>query len=576
MRAQRLLALALLLATGSSFGCEANFWDPTRFPPLHSEGQVQVTHDPGASPFPLGRYGAVVVGYASLLPDPSIIIPGTGRSPNLIASRFVVSGGASSAFYVWRGFEDRATSDTTTTGLRPALNATAIYDGCRDREFCGDGASSAIAAFDVLPAGNITDEAEFSCVAVPAGAVGMVGGSADERLLVRCETASNRILPVNVEDGIDFGASAVGLPAVRGDGCAPRPHGVGVALFGAPRGNAQDGALFVARATPGIAVTEIDLGALDLPANASLGAAIAAIPLDENRALVAVSARSEEALAAPMVVVMTLTGSDVGVSAEVHACLGGAGINPGFGRSVAVGDLSGDDSPEIVVGGGARVAGVASELEEPLQIYAFSALSTLHLSGCAGDTAPAPAHVIECDDVEGLSCADASIVERTPTGFGAALAIGDLDADGIGDLVVGAPHARIRGVNSGAVVSLRGAATLSAVGMGAASQAAIAPSNARAGMLLGYAVTTLRGTDRDEIVAGAPGVGDAMVFFCSGLPGDRAADLREEDGVTRGCVLSVLGGATPRCTASPDAGMPDTGTPDDAGVPDDAGEPDAP
>lgn len=569
MRAQHLVALLSVVGLASA-GCDANFWDPTRFPPLRDLSQVHATSDPGTGDFPLGRYGSVVVGYDSLLPDSSLVIPGSG-TPNLLTSRFVVSGGASSAFYVWRGFEDRATSDSTTTGLRPVFGSTALYDGCRDREFCGDGAAASIAAFDLFPNGIDGAGDDFSCIATPAGAVGLTGGLTDERMLFRCETNANRILPVNIEDGIDLGASSVGLHAVRNAGCAPRSHGVGLALFGAPRAHDQTGGLFVARAAPGISIDEIDLSALSLPAFASLGAEIAAIPLDDDRALVAVSARSEERLAAPLVVVMTLTGSPGGVSATVHACLSGA--SDGFGRSLAVGDLTGDASPEIAIGAGNRRDGSGS-VEEAIAIYDFAALSGASLAGCDGSAAPAPARTLTCADVPGLTCADPSITERTTTGFGASLAIGELNGDAIDDLVIGAPHARIQGVTSGAVVSLRGASALSALGQGDGGSAVIAHSTARAGMLLGYSVSTIRGTDRSEIVAGAPGAADALVFFCSGLAGDRPSDLASEAEVSRGCVVSVAGGPPPRCMGGSDAGVPDAGVPD-AGGDDDAGLPDA-
>lgn len=551
-------------------GCDANWWDPTRFPPLRGGSTIHATGFPGNTDFPTGRYGSVVVGYDTLLPDPSITLPGRG-SPNLISSRFVVSGGRSSAFYMWRGFEDRATSDRTTTGMRAVVSGTSLLDGCTDREFCGDGASPSIAAFDVLPGAALSErETEFSCVAVPAGAVNLTGGVADERLNIRCETTASRILAVPVDDGIDFGASAAGLPAIRSDSCAPRPHGVGLALFGAPRAHDQDGGLFALRATPGAAVYEVDLSALDLPPLSSLGSQMAAVALSDDTALVVVSARSEENLATPRVVVMTLTGSPGGVTSHVHACLGGTSSHVGFGRSLAIGELDGAAGPEIAIGAADARSSTAGQIDAPIEIYSFAALSGLTLAGCSGDPAPAAAHRITCGDVPELECADLSIADRSTIGFGAALAIGQIDGSGPGDLVIGAPHARIEGVRSGAVVSLRGASALTGLGSGEGGSAIRAPSNRVGAMQFGYAVAALRGSDRDEIVAGAPGVQNAYVVFCSGLDGDRAADLRDEEGVTRGCVVPVVGGAPPACGGGSDAGTPDAGV-SDTGIDDDAG-----
>lgn len=556
-----LLSLTSLLGAG----CDANWWDPSRFPPLTEQAPVFVTRDPGEGDFPLGRYGSVVVGYDTLLPDLAVVIPGSG-APNLSASRFAVSGGFSSPYYVWRGFEDRAISDVSTTGMRPRVDATAIYDACRDREYCGDGASASLAAFDVYPGGLNRSGDDFGCIAAPAGTVGAMGVM-NERLNIRCETESTTILPVDVPDGIDFGASGAGLPALRDGGCAPRPHPVGFALFGAPRASDQTGALFVLTSVP--EVHEVDLTGLTLPANSSLGAEMAAHVLDGSRVLVAVSARSEEGLADPKVVVVELFADASGLTAEVLACLGGAGASEGFGRALAIGDLDDDGSPEIAVGGGTPVEATSGVPEEPIHLFSYAALAGGRLVGCGGDTPPAPVRSVECRDVAGLTCSDASITDRTATGFGGSLAIGDIDGDGIGDLVTGVPFGRVNGISSGGVVTLAGASTLAMLGVGEGRQAVVAPSNARSGMLLGFAVSTMRGTDRDEIVAGAPGAAMASIFFCSGLRGDRPADLTDEAGLSHGCVVSATPGRPPICTGR-DAGMSI-----DAGVPSDAGDLDA-
>jgi hypothetical protein len=131
------------------------------------------------------------------------------------------------------------------------------------------------------------------------------------------------------------------------------------------------------------------------------------------------------------------------------------------------------------------------------------------------------------------------------------------------------PFGRVNEISSGGIVTLAGADELAMLGVGEGRQAVVAPSNARSGMLLGFAVSTMRGAGRDEIVAGAPGAAMASIFFCSGLRGDRPADLLDEAGLSHGCVVSAMPGRPPMCTGR-DAGMTM-----DAGVPLDTGDLDA-
>ena len=86
-------------------------------------------------------------------------------------------------------------------------------------------------------------------------------------------------------------------------------------------------------------------------------------------------------------------------------------------------------------------------------------------------------------------------------------------------------------------------------------------------MLFGFDVALVPGTDRDEIVAGAPGASSAALLFCSGLAGDRPADLTGQAGVSHGCVLPEEVGRPPVCSGAGDAGPLDAGI-DDAGTPD--------
>ena len=115
----------------------------------------------------------------------------------------------------------------------------------------------------------------------------------------------------------------------------------------------------------------------------------------------------------------------------------------------------------------------------------------------------------------GAACDDASA-------FGSALAIGDLDGDGRGELIVGARTADVDDVGgAGAVWVFRGAAALSDL---SAEVVALRHPSPGPGDMLGWAVAAAPGLDgRDELVASAPGRDRVYVFLCSGLDGDDPA-----------------------------------------------------
>ena len=203
----------------------------------------------------------------------------------------------------------------------------------------------------------------------------------------------------------------------------------------------------------------------------------------------------------------------------------------GFGERAALGDVDGDGLPELFVGsdpiagaepgrqalyvyagrglpsrGGAAVAGDATGLRTA------TAASSEVARGCpAWSAAPVP---VTCRDAQGFACAS--------SGFGAALATGDVNGDGRADLIVGAPATRVAGVDqAGAAWLVPG----SAAGLDQASMRPIAPSP-RARAQFGMAVTAVRSGARDEPVVGSPGAARVYVFMCGpleeGFPADSA------------------------------------------------------
>ncbi|MET0287362.1 MAG: integrin alpha [Polyangiales bacterium] len=189
---------------------------------------------------------------------------------------------------------------------------------------------------------------------------------------------------------------------------------------------------------------------------------------------------------------------DVASKFRVHACL--ASDESGFGAKLAVGDLTGDGVPEIVV---------ATKADKVL-VYDGRSLP----GPATGDDCPGwddDALEVGCDAKQGPSC----------DSFGSAIAIGDVDADGKGDLIVGGPRASVGGTSEvGAVWIVPG----DGAGLDTDRTVAITVPGDQ-GAHFGFSVAALRTKDRDEPVASAPGIGQVFTLMCtpleSGFGGDK-------------------------------------------------------
>jgi len=384
-------------------------------------------------------------------------------------SRLGVTAGLGTPYVVYRAWDEH--------DIR--LDA-ALHDGCDDPDECAPGAGAALAGLPVWRAG-LPDEGRM-CI--------LIGAPIESKAVVRCETGTfagtGEIFTGPM--GTAFGSSAVALPA----GTA-----IGVALIGAPDANGRAGGVFRLTAT-GAAVElsspEVDSARL---AAGRLGETLAATSLSGGVTLVAAGAP-----AAKRVVVLGVSDAGGGAaSVTVHACLDDE--STGFGSALAFGDLDSDGTPDLFVGSGA--AG-----EPEVRMY-------------RGDMLPAPGSCVDWPGSTVVACPRGlrdGLVECAGSGFGAALATGDVDGNGTDDLIVGAPNATVGGTSqAGAVFVLGGGGV-----PGASVSDVLTLSQGEGGDRLGAAVTAvpshLDGTTRFEPATGAPGRGVVAVFLCSGLPGD--------------------------------------------------------
>jgi len=217
----------------------------------------------------------------------------------------------------------------------------------------------------------------------------------------------------------------------------------------------------------------------------------------QSLAVLAVAGGRVLALGIPGKSEVLLWKTDGSSSSSYIGCLGGVA---GMGRALAGGNVNGDGNDDLVVSDDNNV--------HVIDGAALFDLPETASSECGFSSLPPGALInsFGCGSTSSLTGCEKSE-------FGAAVAIGDLDGDGDGEVIVGAPKMTVRDQESaGALLVYESDKAADAAFVDAKFM-----SSAEHGDELGRSIVTPHIGKRDIIAAGAPGNGKAALFYCSSL-----------------------------------------------------------
>ncbi len=185
-------------------------------------------------------------------------------------------------------------------------------------------------------------------------------------------------------------------------------------------------------------------------------------------------------------------------AAEYIGCLGGTA---GFGRAIATGPVLGDDDvPDLVI-------------SDKHAVHVFDGATLADLPAATGNVcslAALPAGGL----ITSFTCGSTNdVTDCGGSKFGEALAVGDLDGDGDGEVVVGAPGMTVREQAGAGAVLVYDVEERGDLPFTEAKFISSAEENDQ----LGASLSLPRIGERNIIAAGAPGNGKVALFYCSEL-----------------------------------------------------------
>jgi hypothetical protein len=355
-----------------------------------------------------------------------------------------------------------------------------------DTGFCSSGSCFLSSLMGGFANASAPDQVRHLCFAVGTGTVVKQG------LVVRCQDAHEYTLDIP-EAAKDLLATSI---------AKNQPHDHPMVTDGT-----DDPLLLVSLPDERMAwfypAKSSDFSELELPEDVpvddpSFGRSLAVLAVDGGRVLaLGVPGKSR---------VLLWKTEDESSDSEYIGCLG---ESSGMGRALAAGKVTRDDDDDLLVSDEREVHVIdgAALFQLPRATSGECSLSFLPKGAL----------------INSFGCSSNSSVsgcERSE--FGAAIAVGDLDGDGDGEVIVGAPKMSVRGQeNAGALLVYE-----ADDGDEATFVDAKFISSAEGGDELGRSIVTPHLDKRDIIAAGAPGNGKAALFYCSPLLAHGAAGAR--------------------------------------------------